>query len=566
MTKSSSSAGLARPSRRAFLTQSSLALAGGLWSRRAFAATTRQPVVAIPMRATRAVSSFAPPLIAPGTLRALARTAIEAATKAGAHYADIRLGDRREFRCVGGEGTIQGGLDFTYGYGLRVEVDGATAFIGGTDPTPEGLVLAAQSAVATARGLAKITSTPVTYTPVPVVTGEWRAPIEIDPFAVSPDDHAYAIAGFPRLNESFRGPVSLDWVDVKWSAETRVFASSEGSLVTQHLAGVLPEFTIGGVSQDPAFSMHERQLPQKTTVLPLSTVGFEQILGIEMRERAERAMQDLLPWTQYRLAYGDVGRKELVLDSPVSAAVIGQMGIPALALDRVLGEEQDVTGTSFLAPPDEILGQPLFAPSLNVSIAAGGTHYGRARWDDDGVVPQSRRVIERGAVVNYFATRTNIQALDGWYAKRNLPLQLLGVSRTPDVGDAPRPIPGACVVESVPNGPSLTELAASMTDGVIVRDGYINVDQQGAGGAIIGAMMFEVKKGVITRRLLNMQLEFSTKQMLKGILAVGGPSTENTITNWLAGGVPVKTMPQAVTAPALRIRDANLTSNALRAS
>jgi len=572
----SSSAQGARPTRRAFLTtltNSSLAVAGGWWSRSALAqtlATGRGNVVAVPMRARQTVSSFAPPLVNPDTLRTLARAALEAATRAGARSADIRLGDRREFQCYGSEGGFMGGLQFTYSYGLRVEVDGVIAWIGGTDPTPERIVLAAQSAVATARGLAKINTTmrraPSEYAPLPVVTGEWRAPLQIDPFAVSPDEHTYALAGFPRLNQTFRGPVAVGEINVTWTAETRVFASSEGSMVTQYLAGMRPDIKISGFSNDPAFSGIERLMPHTIAVLPLATAGFEAVLGIAIRERVEQAMHDLVPWTQYRLGQGDVGRKELILDGPVSAAVIGQTVIPALALDRVLGEEQDVSGTSFLAPPQEILGQPLFAPVLNVSVVTGGTHFGRVQWDDDGVAPQTHRVIEHGAVVNYFTARTNVQTLRDWYTQRGQPVQPLGVARTLDVGDVPRPIPGACAVESVPNGPSLMELAASMEDGVIVRDGYINVDQQGAGGSIIDPIMFEVKKGVITRRLLNMRVEFSTKQLLKDILAVGGAGTESTITNGLIGGVPVKGIEQTVTAPALQIRDGNLMSTALRSA
>jgi len=526
----------------------------------------------IPARAQHPVASFVPPVTDPETLRALARTAIEAATQAGAHYADIRVGEQRHFFCTS---DFSAQLTITYGYGLRVAVDGATAFIGGTDPAPERLVRAARAAVATARGLAKIsrpnigldTSRLPAVAPMPEVTGEWHGPVEIDPFSVSPDDHLYAIAGFDKLGEMFRGPVSFGGVSVTWTAETRVFASSEGSMITQHLARVLPTVSLSGFSQDPSVSNRERMMPRMLSILPAATAGFECVLGTTVRERVIQAMHDMVPWTTYKTAPVEVGRKELVLDGAAFGALIGATVIPALALDRVLGEEQDVSGTSFLAPPVSVVGQPLFSPSLNVSVATGGTHYDRRQWDDEGIIPRTFPVIDRGAVVDYFASRATISATREWSAPHASSVQPQGVFRANVASEVPRPMPGACAVASVAAGPSsLFELAGAVKDGVIVRGGDVVPDQQGAGGVILNPLVFEVRAGKITRRLLNAQLEFSTKALLKNITAIGGPSTVEATTNWLYAGVPVTVLQQAVTAPAVHIQNGNVTSAALRLS
>jgi len=537
------------------------------------------PAITIPVNAKRPVTSFVPALADPEDMRRHARMAIEAATAAGAHYADVRVGDQRQFYC--GEGWLGSRLKLSYSYGLRVAVDGTTAFLGGADPTPERLVAAARSAVASARGLAKIRknigsssaahapAVSRAIAPAPVVTGEWCTPIEIDPFAVSPDDHVAALMGFQSLNDMVRGPVACGLVLVQWTAETRVFASSEGSLITQHLAHVLPEIGIAGFSQDPSIGKNDAIMVYSlNTVLPPSSAGFECVLGIALREQVAQAMDDLLPWTAYRTAPVDVGRKALVLDGAAFGTVLGATVIPALALDRVLGEEQDVSGTSFLAPPESVLGQPLFAPTLNVSVVTGGTHYGRRQWDDEGIPQRAFPVIERGAVVDYFASRATVSTLRDQFSLPSLQsLQPHGVLHATTAGGIPRPMPSACVAASAPNGPSsLLELAATIKDGIIVRGGAISGDQQGAGGALFNAPMFEIQNGKVTRRLLYGQLEFSTKALLKGITAVGGPGTVNTTTNFLFAGAPVTMMHQAVTAPAVHIRDGNLTSTTLRFS
>jgi len=514
----------------------------------------------------------------------LARTAIDAATQAGAQYADIRLGDQRAFRCNSG---FNGVLTLTYGYGLRVEIDGTTAFIGGTDPTPERLIAAARSAVVTARGLAKTShivggaahssddsnahrvdrSTSDLFAHVPVVTGEWRAPIAIDPFSVSPDDHMYALAGIGGINDVFRGPVEVSGIDMTWTTETRVFVSSAGSMVTQQLAMACPWFGLMGFSQDPSAVAGETYMPEGLRIFPPATVGFEYVLGMPLRERIHQAMVDLVPWTAYPIGQAEVGRKELVFDGTTFGRVIGETVFPALALNRVLGDEQDVSGTSFLAPPEAVLGQPLFAPSLNVSVVTGGTHFARMQWDDEGSTPRDFPVIARGAVVDYLTDHATLPVMRDWYTKRGQSLQPQGIFRANTADGVPRAAPGACLVESTPNGPaSLTELARTMKDGVIVRSGYPLGDQQGAGGWINSANLFEVRKGVITRRLVHGNIEFSTKSLLKGIKTIGGPETMETTTNALTSGVPVTEIPQTVTAPAVYVPNGNLTSTALHLS
>jgi len=530
-------------------------------------ATTAHTPIVIPARAPHPVASFAPPLVDPDVMRTLARFAIDAATQAGAQYADVRLVDQRQFQCTGSLADPRV-LTFAYGYGLRVVVDGAVAFSGGGDPTPERLVRAARSAVATATGLAKIQDNVSrvrgAFASGPIVTGEWEASVEIDPFAVSPDDHLYALAGFAKLGETFRGPVGFGGIAVTWTAETRIFASSEGSLVTQRLHHAVPELSIMGISQDPSASNFERKMPVTSSVLTPSTAGFELVLGVPVRERVEQAMHDLIPWTTYPLSAVEVGRKDVVFDGQAFGALIGATVLPALSLDRVLGDEQDMSGTSFLAPLDTSVGHPLFAPSLSVSVVTGGTHFKRMQWDDEGVVPSARRVIERGTVVNYFTTRANVHVLADWYAKRGMPLQPQGIFRTDAVSGVPRAAPGACIVESPSQGPSLTDMVATIKDGVIVRGGQVAVDQQGLGGSVLNALVFEVRNGRITRRLKNAQIEFSTKGVLKSIPALGGPGTTDTMTNVLCGGMPVTCLPQTMTAPAAHVRSGNLTSTALR--
>jgi len=557
------SAVFSRHSRRTFLARSSAVLASGILSRTAAAARPLAKIVAVPARSTRAVGSFVPPVMDPAIMRMLARTAIDAAVHVGAQYADIRIGDQRQFFS---EGFIRGSwLSLTYGYGLRVQVDGASAFVGGADPTPDRLAAAARSAVATAKGMAKIMGPTAPVIAVPVVTGEWNTPIEIDPFAVSPDDHLFVYAGYGRIegpiNERSRLCTGVD-IGVRWTAETRVFASSDGSLATQRLARALPTLSARAFTgwPDPPGCILDLAL------VPPSSAGFEMLLGTRLHERIEQSMEEIATWMRYPVIDAEVGRKPVVFDGQSFGSVVGETIAPALSLARVLGEEQDGAGVSFLEPPEAILGEPLFSPQLNVSTMTGRTQFGCMQWDDEGVLARTCPLIERGAVVDYLTTRSDIRTLEQWYAKRNLPLRPQGTVWADDVSIPSRAISSAVAVGAAPDGPSLAELVKSLKDGVLVRSSTTVPDHQCSGGTIFPDVAFEVRNGNITRRLGNFRLEFSTRTLLKNVVAIGGASTAETKAHNLYGGTPVTSTSQAIDAPAAQIRDVNIVSNVRRMS
>jgi len=488
-------------------------------------------------------------------MRNMARIAIEAATRAGAHYADVRIGDQRTF--VNGSLGTTWRLGFTHGYGLRVQVGGGVAFVGGTDPTADRLVAAAHSAVATARGIARIAA-PLLRVPAPVVTGEWMTSVEVDPFEVSPDDHAFVANGFGAL-KGYYGRVVAPAESCKWTSETRVFASSDGSLVTQQLRRAVPELWLDAT---PATFGDRARLIHQLSLVPPCNAGFEILLGTDLHARIIEAMHDMESWRTYAGGSIEVGRKEVVLDGQAFGALIGKTVVPALMLNNLLGDEQDVTGTSFFASPDAALGQQLGVPQLALSVVTGGTHFGRMQWDDEGIVPRTFPLIDRGAIVDCVASRTDVQALSSWYTQRGQPVVPAGAFSTEDVSLVPRPSPGALVVESVPAGPSLTELVKAMKDGLLVRGAWdVQVDQQGAGGSLIPQVAFEVRDGRITQRIDDFRVDFSTKKLLKELTVIGGPMTSETMPNPHWGGLPLQNMMQTMTAPAVHIREANVASN-----
>jgi predicted Zn-dependent protease len=170
-------------------------------------------------------------------------------------------------------------------------------------------------------------------------------------------------------------------------------------------------------------------------------------------------------------------------------------------------------------------------------------------------------LIAQGAVVNYLTTRSTVHAMADWYATRGRPLQVQGVSTTPTATDTPYAMPGAAVMRADPHGLSLQALAADMQQGVLVRgfDFGIGFDPQGKMIQCLPQVLFEVRRGQIVRRIYNAMLGSSTKKFFAGIRAVGHASTSGTVNSYSNGGMPYIYRPNAVTAPAVHVRDLDLT-------
>jgi TldD protein len=542
-------------SRRSFLATTSLALAGaGL----GIPSTARSGSLVLPQRSRRPISEFLPDPIDPAVLRALASTAVEAASHAGAVYADVRVSSLRRLRMwQSGPPLPFSDLDLLYGYNVRVRVGGAWSTAFGIDPTTDSITRSAQSAVATAKGLARVTSTDVAFARVPAERGEWATPIEIDPFSVSPDDHARILGAYKDMAERVLD-ATTEFDQFTWTAETRVFASTEGGLVTQRLARVSPEVRMNVWPPDKKGPSYLK-VPEFGPV----SAGLECVLGPALQERIKIAAEEVMRLASYPEGVPETGRYEVIVDGSALAMMFDATLARALEMPRVLGQDADDGGTSFLAPVDDVLGQQLFSPQLTVTNDRAMPHYHAAKWDDEGVAVRSFPVIERGAVVDYFATRATIAALAPWYAKRGLPTEPRGcaVSWTPrsmpvDTGTQMR-------IDAGTSGATFESLVQQLSRGIVIRGltlsyGGISTDPQLAGGAFMPFMMFEVKNGRVVRRLKSSTVQFSTKQLWKDIVTLGDESTRQQHVQSLWRGDAWT--PRPVSAPAAHLRQIDVIS------
>jgi len=119
--------------------------------------------------------------------KALAMRALEAAKGAGASYADVRISRNRTQNVFTRERRVQGVVDNeTFGFGVRVLVNGAWGFAASSMITPDEIVRVARQAARQAQASGSTQLKPVILAPgqAPVTDGVWKSPIKKDPFDV----------------------------------------------------------------------------------------------------------------------------------------------------------------------------------------------------------------------------------------------------------------------------------------------------------------------------------------------------------------------------------------------
>jgi TldD protein len=548
--------------RRDFLATTSLALASPLLPTRG-GHVRRLPADA--GRSRFSANAWLPDPVPGEELRALATHAMDAAKDAGAAYADIRLAERHWMTLYmsPAEPLLPNPrLEATIAYGVRVVVDGASAFVYGTTLTSDAVAAAARSAVRTARGYASKTTRLAELAPVPVVKGEWTTPHELDPFTVPLEDHAAVLGAYRAASiRVLHGRDTPGFgVMLDWTRERRVFASTEGALVTQGLFHAAPSMVVLG---DLRISLTSLMIPG---LMPMSG-GFETVTNLARQDTIKRVTEEAVQLASLPRGTVDVGRYPVVFDGMALGAIVGQTLGPALELDRVAGLERDAGGDSFLKSPVERLGTQIATPLLSVTANRAPPSAVAVQWDDDGVVPREYTCIRDGRLMDYHTSRTTAPLLDDWYKSQGMPSRSNGSAVAPRAELPVMVRAPHLTVASASRTASLSDLCRDMGRGLLVRGvPHVSTDHQFVSASIAPGgsnqfgvcEMFEIERGVPVRCMQGNAVEFTTPKFLQSLVALGDTTTTNSCAFDLYKGNPWKKAVQSVTAPAGVVKEVNV--------
>ena len=332
-------------------------------------------------------------------MKDLTDRALDAATAAGATYADVRI-ERLERQVV----TVKNGRpdgvvdDESVGFGIRVVADGAWGFASSARVEPREIDRVARLAVEIARASALTRRQPVDLGQPIRSVGSYSTPVEQDPFAVSLDEK---LAVLLEANREMRAVPGILVAEGSFECQRlrKVFASSEGSWVEQTLVE-----TGAGIE---ALAVGEADTQRRS--FPNSfgrhhgTAGYEQLLSLDLVGNARRIAEEAVQLLTAKPCPDEV--TTVILDGSQAALQVHESCGHPIELDRVFGDEASYAGTSFLTLDKR--GSFRYGSDL-VTIAADATipgALGTFGFDDEGVPAQRTTIVERGIFKDYLTSR-----------------------------------------------------------------------------------------------------------------------------------------------------------------
>lgn len=527
-------------------------------SRRDFLKTTAAAaaLAALPQTARAATSApVRPPTPGDASLNDLLLEALQAAKDAGASYADARAGRYRRQLIATRERQITAVNDAeSFGVGVRALVNGSWGFAGTSDVSRAGVQKAAREAARIARAARTVQKRPVVLAPVAAVTGTWRTPITTDPLEVAIEEK---VALLLAANEAALKVPRIKYVNsgLALLREEKTLATTDGTLVTQTLYRIGPQFTATAIGDGDFQSYTEELAPRGS--------GWEYVTSLDMPGNAERWAS--LAAEKLSAKSVEVGRYDLILDPRNLWLTIHEsIGHPT-ELDRAMGYEANYAGTSFVSPPEAMIGKLKYGPEF-MNVQADRTQpesLARVAWDDEGVPADEWLLIEKGTFKDYQTTREQAAWID----------ELTGVKRSHGCSFAQSW--GDVQFQRMPNVSlmpgeqdiSLDDIVADTTRGVVVKNrGSWSIDQQRYNFQFSGQVAYEVRNGKITGMLKDVAYQSRTPDFWNSMDMIGGTSSY-----WLGGsfgdgkGQPAQSNSVSHGCPPARFKNVNIVNTGRQA-
>lgn len=448
--------------------------------------------------------------------RELLLAALDAATAAGAEYADARVGRYLDRRVSTRERQIVGVSDTeSMGLGVRALVQGSWGFAATEGLTRDAAVDAGRRAAAVGRANAAVERATVRLAPVEAF-GEvtWRSSYEVDPWDVPIED---VVAQLLDANDVALRQAGVGFVSsaIHFVKEEKTLATTDGTIAAQTLIRSNPSLDITAVSGDRS------DFATRAETLYPQARGYEYLRDALTVEAIEQWASDAV--AQLSAAPVEPGAYDLVLHpTHLWLTIHESIGHPT-ELDRALGYEANYAGTSFLAPPSRVLNRTRYGPDF-MNIQAERTTPGALNtigWDDEGVPADEWLMVRDGVFVDYQTTREQVD----WIREET------GIARSHGCahGDSWRSIP----FQRMPNinllpgaeDRSTDDLIAATDRGIFIegRSSY-SIDQQRYNFQFSGQVAWEIRNGRKHRRLRDVAYQANTLDFWNAMDMIGGRS------------------------------------------
>ena len=453
-----------------------------------------------------------------GPTRDLLMAALNTARTAGASFADARIARQQQNFVVTREQQVQNVVDTdSIGCGVRALVDGTWGFAATRRLTRDGVSAAARQAVAIARASRVARDLAVDLAPAQSA-GEtaWRSTYRIDPFTISVEEKANLLL---RANAEAMRAENVRFVNsaLFFVRIEKNYANTDGSVIAQILIRTWPNFTATAVSPDRS------DFQNRSNVVPPMGRGWEYVLDADLVGNARRWGEEASQ--KVGATPVEVGRYDLLLHpSNLWLTIHESVGHPT-ELDRAMGYEANYAGTSFVAPPDQKLGQLRYGSEL-MNIVGERSQEGclaTIGFDDEGVRPDQFHIIRGGMFNDYQTTREQALWLRWWYDRQGVPVRSHGCSYADAWSSVQfQRMPN---ISLQPGERDLTwdDVIAATDRGIaIIGDGSYSIDQQRYNAQFGGQLFYEIRGGRLGAMLKDVAYQMRTPDFWGAMDMIGG--------------------------------------------
>jgi TldD protein len=248
------------------------------------------------------------------------------------------------------------------------------------------------------------------------------------------------------------------------------------------------------------------------------------------------------------------GRKDLVLlPTHLGLTIHESIGHPT-ELDRALGYEANYAGTSFIAPPEKVMGKLRVGSEL-LNFAGDRTAPGTMAacgWDDDGVKTSRWYLIKDGIFQTYQTTRDQAHLIGERESR--------GCCQADSYDSVPFQRMPNVLLEPGKKPTSLEDLIAGVDDGILIDGrGSYSIDQQRYNFQFGGDAFWEIKHGKKGAMIADVAYQATTTDFWKACDALGDERTVGRFgTPGDAKGQPTQTNSINHDCPAARFRGINV--------
>lgn len=479
----------------------------------------------------------APPIDDP-RLKELALRALDAARRAGASYADVRLTHDWGRNWQGGIHDSE-----RLAVGVRALVNGYWGFASSPVWSADELARLGVEAAHQAKTMALGKPRTVELAPLASMPdGHWVMPVKVDPFEIHPfevRDYLSGLGTFVQETPDIQPPM----VDFTATRQEKAFASTVGSYCTQRTYLSFGTFSV-------SLRRGQRQVGGDVGNLSPAGVGWELFRDQPLREAFRHTLAELEELLKLPVKPVEVGRYDFAFDAASVASFMDRTLGRATELDRALGYEANAGGTSYLNQPLEMLGSYRAGASL-LTVTANRSEPGgcaTVKWDDEGVAPDEFTLVKDGVLSDFQTTRESAGWLKDWYVKQGRPVRSHGCANADSAINAP--------LQRIPNlrlapgqgASGLDELQSGLTNGMSMRNVAIEMDFQNLNGLALGNA-FEIKRGKRVAVIPSVGLLFRAPEWWKTLTALGGPASVERFGALNRKGEPSSVTSHSIAAP-----------------